>query len=140
MKPCRSLFVSGIRCAFFAASCCFLTSTSPAQDPLVDLTGSWQLFVDDYLVAETTNVSRSYYQFQKVSSEPVLEADQPWESDFVYTYGSVLPQEDGDGYRMWYHSYSRTDGTTEHVRRERRRDHLDEAEPGCRIYGGSTGQ
>jgi hypothetical protein len=70
--------------------------------PLGDLTGPWQLFVDDYLVEEQSNVTRSYHPFEKYAANPVMTADKPWEDTYVYLYGRVMPDEGGAGYRMWY--------------------------------------
>ena len=75
---------------------------------LDDLTGPWQLFVDDYLVAEKTNVVRTYHPFTKYAGNPVLSPNKPWEGRRSYLYGTVLPNEDGDGYRMWYQAYNET--------------------------------
>ncbi|MED5447569.1 MAG: hypothetical protein VYA62_05035, partial [Planctomycetota bacterium] len=77
----------------------------PARS-LGDLTGPWQLFVDDSLVAEKTNVVRAYHSFTKDPGNPVLSPDKPWEGGRSYLYGTVLPHEAGDGYRMWYQSYN----------------------------------
>lgn len=93
----------------FLASCLFLTclcSTVSAEKSLSDLTGSWQLLVDDWLVAERRGVSRVWHQFEKHSTNPVLKADKPWEGGISYVYGTVLPNEVGPGYRMWYHSWA----------------------------------
>jgi hypothetical protein len=68
-----------------------------------DLTGPWQLLVDDYPVLIKTNVVRTYHPFQKYAGNPVLVAEYPWE-DLVYLYGTVLPNETRTGYRMWYHT------------------------------------
>lgn len=68
---------------------------------LNDLTGPWQLFVDDHLIDETRNVERTFHPFRKHPDNPVLTRTEPWERA-VYIYGTVLPTEDGDGYRMWY--------------------------------------
>jgi len=68
------------------------------------LAGPWQLFVDDYLIEEKSNVVRTYHPFKKYAGNPVLVADKPWEGTVPYVYGTVLPDE-GGGYRMWYHSY-----------------------------------
>jgi hypothetical protein len=68
---------------------------------LNDLSGPWQLFVDDHVVAARQDVVRTYHPFEKHPTNPVLVADQPWE-DLVYVYGTVLPAEDGSGYRIWY--------------------------------------
>ncbi len=85
----------------------FLVSPAFAgQKSLGDLTGPWQLFVDDHLIAEKQNVRRSYHVFQKHPANPVLVADKPWEGKTAYVYGTVLPTEDRKGYRMWYHAWS----------------------------------
>ena len=76
-----------------------------AAERLGDLTGPWQLFVDDHLIAESDNLVRVYHAFEKHTGNPVMTADKPWEGNAVYIYGTVLPNEDGQGYRMWYHSY-----------------------------------
>ncbi|GMU19934.1 MAG: hypothetical protein AMXMBFR13_00380, partial [Phycisphaerae bacterium] len=75
-----------------------------AARSLNDLTGSWQLFVDDHLVAAKQKVSRRYHAFGKYPANPVLRGDKPWEGDDIYLYGTVLPTEQGPGYRMWYHA------------------------------------
>ncbi len=74
-----------------------------AAGSLDDLTGPWQLFVDDFPVAGRTNVVRTYHPFQKYTNNPVLVTDRPWEGP-VYLYGTVLPNETRTGYRMWYHT------------------------------------
>lgn len=82
------------------------SSGSAATKQLGDLTGPWQLFVDDYLVEQKTNVVRTYHPFKKYPGNPVLTAEKPWEGTQVYVYGTVLPAEDGSGYRMWYHAWN----------------------------------
>lgn len=83
-----------------------------AQPPrsLNDLTGPWQLFVDDYLVASKDKVVRTYHPFEKDPRNPLIKADRPWEGNNVYLYGTVLPNESGPGYRMWYHALPETKG------------------------------
>jgi len=77
---------------------------------LNDLTGPWQLFVDDHVVAVKENVVRTYHVFTKHPSNPVVKADKPWEGNNVYVYGTVLPTESGDGFRMWYHALPEIEG------------------------------
>ncbi|HOW18463.1 MAG TPA: LamG domain-containing protein, partial [Phycisphaerae bacterium] len=88
-----------------------------AQTPrsLSDLTGPWQLFVDDYTVQSKVGVARTYHAFQKYAGNPVMVADRAWEGDNIYVYGTVLPAESGSGYRMWYHSLSFTLPKTDRV-------------------------
>ncbi|HRE07774.1 MAG TPA: hypothetical protein PKX00_19315, partial [Opitutaceae bacterium] len=71
-----------------------------------DLTGPWQLFIDDSAIRDKTDVTRRYHRFEKHPRNPVLSPDRPWEGKVAYLYGSVLPGEDGTGYRMWYHALS----------------------------------
>jgi hypothetical protein len=83
-----------------------------AAKSLGDLTGPWQLFVDDYLVASKDNVVRRYHPFEKYTNNPIVVVDQPWEYTVV-SCAAVLPAEDGQGYRMWYDSWTRR-GDPEH--------------------------
>lgn len=78
---------------------------SAVQSP-ADLSGPWQLFVDDIGIESRENVSRVYHSFEKSSSNPVLVPEKPWEGATAYLYGTVLPDEGGSGYRMWYHSWA----------------------------------
>ncbi|HOW71978.1 MAG TPA: hypothetical protein PKY77_15370 [Phycisphaerae bacterium] len=73
---------------------------------LNDLSGPWQLFIDDWLVAEKSGLQKTWHAFEKYAANPVLAADRPWEGSVVYLYGTVLPAEKGPGYRMWYHSWA----------------------------------
>jgi len=77
---------------------------------LNDLTGPWQLLVDDYVVAKKDGVTRSYHAFEKHPSNPLVRADKPWEGNNVYVYGTVLPTESGGGFRMWYHALPEVEG------------------------------
>ena len=82
-------------------------SSSPqawAAASINDLTGPWQLLVDDYPVAFKTNVVRTYHPLQKYAGNPVLPPTEPWEESLVYLYGTVLRDESGTGYRVWYHT------------------------------------
>lgn len=72
--------------------------------------GHWQLFVDDHLIASKNNVKRAWHAIEKYSANPIMKVDQPWEYD-VITATTVLPAEDGSGYRMWYYCWSRPDDT-----------------------------
>ncbi len=93
--------------------CAASSGATAAGRPLGDLSGPWQLFVDDHLVAEKVGVTRVYHPFEKHAGNPVLVADKPWEGKTAYLYGTVLPAEAGKGYRMWYHSWA--DGAYRHL-------------------------
>ncbi len=79
-------------------------SAAEATRSLNDLTGSWQLLVDDYLVAAKDGVVRTYHVFEKHPANPLMKPDKPWEGNNIYLYGTILPNESGPGYRMWYHA------------------------------------
>ncbi len=99
----RNLQAGGVALLFtglIISSACAQAPTSPG-----DLTGHWRLFVDDEWIADRTHVDRVYHAFNKHADNPVLIADQPWEGAATYLYGTVLPSENGTGYRMWYHSW-----------------------------------
>lgn len=82
-----------------------VSDTSLMKDPS-NLTGSWQLLVDDYLIDKKQNIKRTYHPFKKHHANPVLVADKPWEGNISYAYGTVLPNEENNGYRLWYHSWN----------------------------------
>jgi hypothetical protein len=79
-----------------------------AVDSVDDLTGPWQLLVDDYPVVTKSNVVRTYHPFQKYAGNPVLIPDTAWEQ-LTYLYGTVLPNETRTGYRMWYQTLRTND-------------------------------
>ncbi|HIA47432.1 MAG TPA: hypothetical protein EYN96_05550 [Candidatus Hydrogenedentes bacterium] len=84
----------------------FPAASSYSVEHLGDLTGPWILFVDDHVIEHKDNVSRSYHAFQKHEANPLLIADKAWEGSTSYLYGTVLPAENENGYRMWYHSWA----------------------------------
>jgi hypothetical protein len=68
-----------------------------------ELRNEWYLMVDDGHIA-SRDVNRVYHPFKKYVGNPILMADQPWESKVVQLYGMVLP-----GFRMWYSTYSHSE-------------------------------
>jgi hypothetical protein len=85
----------------------FLAPTAAlATKSVGDLTGPWQVFVDDYLIASKDNVVRRYHAFQKYTNNPIIVVDQPWEHNVV-NCTTVLRAEDGQGFRMWYYCWGR---------------------------------
>ena len=71
-----------------------------------------QFFVDDYLVADMTNLTRELHQPVKHPANPLLVGDRPWEGAKDGEPGSVCFQivrrDDQTGlFRMWYAGYHR---------------------------------
>ena len=98
MKVLVSTVASGV---VVLTAFCALAESSRS---LGDLSGPWELMVDDHLVESRQNLVRRYHAFQKYPGNPVLKPDRPWEGQVAYLFGSVLPAENGEGYRMWYHT------------------------------------
>ena len=72
-----------------------------ADGPIV-LDGRKQLFLDDYLIQSSRNVTRQIHPARKHPANPVLRPSEPWEGDVTIVYGSVL--HEGNKYRMWYYA------------------------------------
>lgn len=71
-----------------------------------------ELFLDDYLIASKTNITRQVHPAQKFSGNPVIWPTESWEPAFALTWGSVI--RDNGKYRMWYRtpvgvSYAQSD-------------------------------
>ena len=72
--------------------------------PALDIGSTKQLFIDDLVVAASSNVQRQPHRPVR-HGPPVLEADRPWETDGggVYMYGgSVLFDSEERVFKMWY--------------------------------------
>src|ERR1051325_3577455 len=61
-----------------------------------------QLFLDNYLIASKTNVTRRIHPAEKYKGNPVIRETEPWEDPFNILYGSVI--RDGDKFKAWYKS------------------------------------
>lgn len=95
-----ALFIALFLSAFLPASQ-LLGAGSPGSQP-IDVGPRKQLFLDDYLVASTTNIVRRIHPAEKSKSNPVIRQTEPWEDPFNILYGSVI--RDGQKYKMWYKS------------------------------------
>jgi len=63
-----------------------------------------QLFVDRFLVDEVDGVSFTQHQGTKVSQNPLIVADRPWEGWRVCLYGSAMYDEEENLFKMWYYA------------------------------------
>ncbi len=80
-------------------------AVAEGTEPTDELAGPWQLFIDDYLIAAKQHVQRRYHPFRKHPANPLIVVDQPWE-DNVVAACTVLPGEDGSGFRMYYYCWT----------------------------------
>ena len=77
-------------------------SSLTAGAPPITVGTTKQLFLDDYLIASQSNLSRQIHPARKHPTNPVLEPTEPWERGSAILYGSVI--RDGDKHRMWYYA------------------------------------
>ena len=76
-----------------------LPPSAGAKDPLYD--PKLHLFIDDHGVLRSSNVSRMLGRAKR-HPVPVVKADRPWESPWVYAWGSVMREPGTGQFRMWY--------------------------------------
>lgn len=60
-----------------------------------------ELFLDRERISWEYNLTRQLCQPVRVTDQPLLQPQYPWEESFVTLYGSILKKPDG-GLRMWY--------------------------------------
>lgn len=73
-----------------------------------------QLFLDNYLVARTTNLRRDMKQPSKHPQNPLIKQDFPWEKRMIQVYGTVLFDEASASFRCWYLASESPDATPEY--------------------------
>ncbi|MEX2306823.1 MAG: C45 family autoproteolytic acyltransferase/hydrolase [Pirellulales bacterium] len=86
-------------------------------DAAVKLTNHPQLFLDDHVVAKTTNLKREIARPAKHPANPLIIQDLPWEKRLIATYGTVLYDSESGKFRCWYTAGEHKDGipdTPEH--------------------------
>jgi len=94
--------------AVLSSSAARQASAEPAKSA-EQMTGAWQLFIDDYLVSSKRNVVRRYHPFTKHPDNPLIVVDKPWE-DHVVAACTVVPDEQGQGFRMYYYCWTEFKG------------------------------
>lgn len=70
------------------------------NNDVINISHEEQLLLDDYLIANATNITRQIHPAMKYPANPVLWPTEPWESKTAVIYGSVI--RDGDKFKMWY--------------------------------------
>ncbi len=102
--------IRGITLAVLLAPVLSLVSAPPSARGVEvksaeQMIGPWQLLVDDHLVASRKNVVRRYHEFTKHPGNPLIIVDKPWEAHVVAAC-TVLPEEQGPGFRMYYYCWT----------------------------------
>src|SRR4051812_48767834 len=78
-----------------------LRGTERASQAVIALRDLPLLFVDEAGLLSSEGVARTVHPAHR-HSDPVVQGDRPWEAGRVYVYGSIYPNEDGNGFRLWY--------------------------------------
>ena len=60
-----------------------------------------QILVDDYLIEDSSNLTRGFHPPQKHDGNPLLEPKHPWEGDQVQANAVIYDHEERL-YKMWY--------------------------------------
>ena len=72
-----------------------------------DIGSRRQLFIDDYVIASTHKLKRTFHAARK-HGEPVMVPEHPWEGvgtapwPSVFLFGDVIWDDEDQQYRMWY--------------------------------------
>ncbi|MEN8193647.1 MAG: hypothetical protein ABFS12_12570, partial [Bacteroidota bacterium] len=69
---------------------------------------NWQLFIDDYWIADSSNIKITLHQPEKHPNNPLIEGDVPWEQN-PYCFGTVIYDEEESIFKFWYQSYNDVD-------------------------------
>ena len=67
-----------------------------------------QLFVDDRVIADRSNVELSLHQPVKYPGNPVLVPEHPWEAGSVAIYGTAIYDPQEERFKMWYRALDDT--------------------------------
>ena len=66
---------------------------------------NWQLFIDDYWIAESKNITSSLHQPKKHPNNPLIKGDVSWE-EAPYCFGTAIYDEEESIFKLWYQSYN----------------------------------
>lgn len=84
------------------SSLLFATPAAAAPDETITINHHHQLFIDDYLIESTDNITRRLHQVQKHPANPIIKPDQPWEGKNTTPQGSVIYDNEDGIFKMWY--------------------------------------
>ncbi len=87
--------------------------TKPAAAP-VAVSGEPQLFIDDYLIAESSNLVRTTHSPTRAMDHPILG----WQAGTTTPYLTVLHDREAKQFRMWYNRDGRPNGSIAYAESE----------------------
>ncbi len=91
----------------YTALVIFAFNFSCVQNQSTDTHASdkWQLFIDDYWIASSDNVTSTLHQPAKHPDNPLIRGDVPWAQN-PYCFGSVIDDIEISLFKIWYMSYN----------------------------------
>ena len=66
---------------------------------------NWQLFIDDYWIASSENITTTLHQPTKHPDNPLIRGDVSWEQN-PYCFGTVIYDVEESLFKIWYMSYN----------------------------------
>ncbi|MCM4173508.1 hypothetical protein DHD32_18690 [Arenibacter sp. TNZ] len=75
------------------------------KSSLTKTSANWQLFIDDYWIANSTKITTKLHQPERHNDNPLIRADVPWEQN-PYCFGTVIFDEEDSIFKFWYQSYN----------------------------------
>lgn len=92
-----------LRRTFLGAAAAAAAAFPMAQRPILRITPGEPLFLlGEEALSDHWNIQRFPYSPQKLSSEPLIRLDRPWEGTGPYLYGSVLRDPADKLWKCWY--------------------------------------
>ena len=84
-----------------AVALCLLLAIAEAED-VRDIGNRRQLFLDDWIVAETEHVQREQGEVLKHPGNPILRRDRPWDAGRADLYGSAVCDPEHQRIQLFY--------------------------------------
>ncbi len=73
---------------------------------------NWQLFLDDYWISSSENITSTLHQPKKYTNNPIIMADVPWEQN-PYCFGTAIYDDEEQQFKFWYQSYNYGESVSE---------------------------
>ena len=86
--------------------------SAAAQEQLELRPGEKQLFLDDYVIKEVHNLQRVIHRPKKISADPVIRPEHPWENLVVQTRNVPFWDPAEQVWKLYYFSFLEDEGGT----------------------------
>ena len=80
----------------------------PEGATVIDLGSQPQLFVDDLLIDRMDGLVKALGRPAKLTENPLLRPDRPWEGYLILQPGSVIYDEEEQIFKTWYNTIATT--------------------------------